>query len=113
MRTSFAVSILTISRPSGLNLDLWNKHIFIASPLHASRENVKLKLSVAIPVPVQKESIGAKKRGKKQFKEARGFDPPFAKSLTWATENPVALMILTILSDDLISAFSTSSHTRA
>ena len=35
----------------------------------------------------------------------RGFDPPSAKSLTWATENPVALMILTILSDDLISAY--------
>jgi len=105
------VSILTISRPSGLNLDLWNKYIFIASPLHASRENVKLKLSVAIPV--QKESIVLKERGEKQFREARGFDPPSAKSLTWATENPVALMILTILSDDLISAFSTSSHTRA
>jgi len=32
--------------------------------LHASRENIKLKLSVAIPV--QKESIGAKKKEKKK-----------------------------------------------
>jgi len=31
--------------------------------LHASRENIKLELSVAIPV--QKESIGAKKKKKK------------------------------------------------
>jgi len=35
---------------------------FLTYPLHASRENIKLKLSVAIPV--QKEYIGAKKRKK-------------------------------------------------
>ena len=41
--TSFMVSILTISRPSGLNLDLWNKHIF-SFPI--ARQQCKYRIEV-------------------------------------------------------------------
>ena len=61
IRTSVVGSILTISIPSGLNLHLRNSFI-LASLLQASRENIELKLSIAIPV--QKEPIGAKKKEK-------------------------------------------------